>query len=429
MRTPLSSLVLAALSIAVTASLACTPAPLGASSGPATSAEPAESAPPRVEASPDAKSLAEAHARFGLKLFGLLKPTEQQKNVFVSPASLALALQLVHAGASGDTQSALGRTLELSPMAPDALHAAALNLQQALAGADPKVKLRLATSVWARQGLTLNESFVDTSRRFFQASASAVDFTSPSAPKAINDWVNGQTNGRIKEIVSDLDPMTAVVLVNALSFQGTWSKPFEKKDTREQDFFTDAAGTTALGRVKMMSVHGDFAYLEEPAFQAARIPYGDGRLAMYVLLPAKTSSLDALVARLTPAEWTRVRGQLQSRSGQLSIPRFQLRYGESLRAPLKALGMELPFSERADFRALATPGPLKLDDVLHRTFVEVSEEGTKAAAATAVVAVGSAAPGAPVPSFAMVVDRPFFCAIHDSDTGALLFVGAVRDPR
>jgi serpin B len=372
-------------------------------------------------------ALAEADNRFGFRLFAELTAGEPGKNVFVSPASIAIALQMTQNGAAGETRAAMARALELSGLTPDAVNAAAQALQQSLVGADPKVRLQIANSLWAHKAFRFKKTFADLNKRFFGARVTTLDFAAPSAVSTINGWVSQNTNGLIREIVTQLNPDDILLLINAIYFKGTWQEQFDKNSTSDQDFHLEDGGTLT---VKMMHQDGNYSYMEEAGFQAVRLPYGNGRLAMYVFLPSPESNLDAFMARLTADEWNRMLGMFGNREGDIALPRFKLEYSKSLADVLKAMGMDLAFSPgQADFTGMGgQPGEVYIGDVLHKTFVEVNEEGTEAAAVTAVKMLATAMPQRQ-DRFSMVVDRPFFCAIQDSETGTVLFMGGIREPK
>lgn len=380
----------------------------------------------RVDAA-GARDLALADNAFGFRLFADLVSRQPGENVFISPASIAMALQMTQNGAVGETRAAMSRVMELNGMTPEAVNASAAALREALVRADPKVKLQIANSLWAHREFTFRRPFLDLNRQYFAARATSLDFASPSALSTINGWVSQNTNGLIREIVTQLNPDDVLLLINAIYFKGVWQKAFDPNSTYDHEFRLEAGATSP---VRMMHQEGRFSYYEEPEFQAVRLPYGDGRVNMYVFLPSLETNLDAFMARLTVAEWNRLLGMFGNREGELALPRFRLEYGRSLADVLKALGMEPAFAPgQADFTAMGgQPGEVYIGDVLHKTFVEVNEEGTEAAAVTAVKMLVTAVPQRG-DRFTMVVDRPFFCAIQDSETGAVLFMGGIRDPR
>ncbi|MFB3902183.1 MAG: serpin family protein [Acidobacteriota bacterium] len=376
---------------------------------------------------PAEKSLPSAQAGFGFRLFSQITAAERAKNVFISPAGVAFALAMTWNGAAGETREAMSRALELQGMNLEQVNQASLELKETLQQADPAVQLQIANSLWARQGLNFEPDFIDRNRRFFKAEVAVLDFADPGAPARINDWVGRNTAGKIQKIVDRIDSNSILFLLNAVYFKGKWTAQFKKELTAQRPFIP-AAGNRI--QVPMMTQSGSFQYCETPDFQAISLPYGNRRWNMRIFLPKPGHSLPQFLESLTVSNWDTWMRSFRKREGEISLPRFRIEYEKELNDPLKALGMALAFdTERADFSAMIqTSERAYINKVKHKTFVEVNEEGTEAAAATSVgVSVTSFEP--PQERFRMVVDRPFFCAIRDDQTGALLFLGAINDPR
>ena len=263
--------------------------------------------------------------------------------------------------------------------------------------------------------------------RFYGAALKVLNFKDPGAPAAINSWVAKETSGKITRIVEKIEP--PLVLINAIYFKGTWNRPFNKALTKELPF---TLGSGKQKQVPMMSQSGSYMYYQGKNFQAVNLPYGGKtRFGMKIFLPEKNSSLKECFRELNAGNWRQWLASLQPTTGTITMPRFKLEYDASLKAPLKVLGMEVAFDkQKADFTNLCPPPGAYIDDVIHKTFVEVNEEGTEAAAVTAVKMLPTAArPPSPQKTFTMVVDRPFFVAIDDSETGVLLFMGAIFEPK
>ncbi|MEW5702827.1 MAG: serpin family protein [Candidatus Zixiibacteriota bacterium] len=367
--------------------------------------------------------LVDADNRFGFELLSELTRPDATENVFISSASVALALTMTYNGASGETQTAMADALELSGMPRDEINAANADLLSLLADPDPDVRLAVANSLWARKGIDFDAGFLARNQEFFAAEIRALDFTNPSAADTINAWVSEKTRERIPEIVSPpISRATVLFLINAIHFKGMWTYQFDESQTRDGVFHL-ADGRSKSARFMMQS--GDFRYLVDPSFRAICLPYGSGRWGMYIFLPNRESTLADFLARLDYDQWQKWMTGFRSGEARILIPRFRLEYEASLVEPLQALGMGVAFSGEADFSAM-TPSPhlpLMISNVKHKTFLEVNEEGTEAAAATSVeISLTSLGP------FVMNVDHPFFCAIRDDSTGVVLFMGAVNEP-
>jgi serpin B len=371
--------------------------------------------------------LAAANAKFGFKLYSELTKQSAEKNIFVSPSSIALCLTMAYNGAEGETRQAMARALETQALSLDELNHAYADLKAALENPDAKVKLQIANSLWARQGLQFKPDFIQRNKDYFGAQVTALNFDDPSAPATINQWVSEKTSGKIDKIVDQIDSSSILFLINAIYFKGTWAKEFDKAKTKENNF-TLVRGTK---RLPMMSQSGNYQYLETGNFQAVSLPYGGGRVSFYVFLPSSSSSLGAFEKSLTEANWQQWMTQFHATDGDISLPRFRVTYEATLNDALKALGMGTAFDEaRANFSGMIQMGGqnVYISRVKHKTFAEVNEEGTEAAAVTS-TEMRATSMRMPTERFRMVVDRPFFCAIRDNATGAVLFMGSIYDPQ
>ncbi|MGQ9872854.1 serpin family protein [Leptodesmis sp.] len=367
--------------------------------------------------------LVAANVRFGFKLFSETLKREGNKNVFVSPSSVAIALAMVYNGAAGETQQAMAKAMELQGISLSELNQANAELIKLLENPDPKVQLAIANSLWARQGIPFNPDFLQRNQQFYQAKVTELNFQDPKAVATINNWVSQNTRNKITEIVDRLNPDDVMMLINAIYFKGDWSKQFDPATTKQEPFFL------GNGRQKshpLMLQNGEYRYLENDQFQAVSLPYGNSqRMSMYVFLPKSSSTLSAFLQTLTADNWEQWMRQFRNREGSIKIPRFKLEYETELVPVLSDLGMKNAFTARANFAGLSS-APVQIDQVKHKTFVEVNEEGTKAAAVTAIgIRVTSIMP---TERFDMVVNRPFFCAIRDNHTGTVLFMGAIAEP-
>ena len=370
--------------------------------------------------------LVSANTKFGLKLYAEAAKQSAGRNVFLSPASVGLALAMTYNGAVGETKQAMERALEIQGMNHAELNRAYAALRQGLESPDPKVQLSIANSLWAKKGVTFNPDFMLRNKQFFGAEVTTLDFNDPGSPATINSWVADKTKGKIAKIIDNIDAQSVLFLINAIYFKGAWTREFEKAQTREEPF------TTAAGQQKrhpLMHQAGDYSYYEGKDFQAVSLPYGAGRVSMYVFLPAKGTSLAQFHTSLTVANWETWMNSFSKTKGDIAVPRFKVEYEITLNDALKALGMGIAFDpERADFSGiLQTSENAFISRVKHKAFAEVNEEGTEAAAATSVEMTVTSVMR-PMKTFRMIVDHPFFYAIRDNKTGTLLFMGCVIDP-
>jgi serpin B len=370
--------------------------------------------------------LVSANTKFGFKLFAEVAKQDAGKNVFISPASVGLALAMTYNGAVGETKQGMERALEIQGMNHLELNQAYSQLRAALEGADPKVQLNIANSLWGTKGLTFNPDFIQRNKQYYDAEVAALDFRNPGSPSTINSWVSDKTKGKIDKIIDKIDAQEILFLINAIYFKGTWAAEFDKAKTKEDQF------TTLAGKQKrhpMMHQSGKYPYFEGNGFQAVSLPYGSGHVSMYLFLPAKGLSLVEFQINLSGANWDSWMREFAVTDGEIAVPRFRVEYEIELNDALKALGMGIAFDpDRADFSGIIkTSENAFISRVKHKTFAEVNEEGTKAAAATS-VGIGFTSVIQPRKPFRMIVDHPFFCAIRDDRTGTLLFIGSITDP-
>jgi serpin B len=365
--------------------------------------------------------------RFAFKLHQEILQ-EGTANVFFSPASVMLCLYLLREGATGGTQAAIDKVLEIAGFEADALQSMVAGLKSVLQAKGPGLELEIANSVWCHQACTPRSEYVTKVKKDHDAAVIVLDFRNPETVDRINCWVSGKTRGKIKSVLESLDPRAILVAINAVYFKGLWAEPFERKLTRDELFHMSDGRRV---KTPLMSQHGSYPYHEESGFQAVRLGYQNSRLAMYVFLPAKTSSLHEFQENLSSAVWDKWMERLETTRGHILLPRFKLAYSAKLKVALDKLGMGIVFAPgHARFDTISPPPPaIWVDEVLHRAFVEVNEEGTEAAAITeaGLRCLGSMVTKPPR-TFQMVVDRPFFFAIRDDHTGTIWFMGAVEKP-
>lgn len=368
-----------------------------------------------------ANKLIPAYEDFSFQLLSQLTGQETNENVFVSPISVAIALVMTYNGARGTTEQAVARVLGLEGLSLQEINAANRWLLSIGENLDAQLQIAFANSLWVKQGILLDDDFVQRLRVAYLSEVANLDFANPEAATTINRWVAEKTQEKIKELIAHNQIEDAMlVLINAIYFKGVWTQQFDPKQTKERTF------TLPDGNLKphsMMSQSGRYFYYEREKFQAVSLPYGDGRVRMYVFLPKPSSSIAEFQTLLTAENWRSWMPRFYEMEGDIVMPRFKVKYREVLNNALIGLGMGEAFSGAANFAGMGA-GPLRISQVIHEAVIEVNEEGTEAAAATAVITRG----GGHMSRFSMIVDRPFFYAIRDNQTGALLFMGFVLDP-
>jgi len=362
---------------------------------------------------------------FGFRLLNALAKDPAQ-NTVISPLGVATAFAMAYNGAVGPTKTEMAKTLALGSLGDDDLNRVNQYLMHTLAQADPAVQTEIANALWVQKDFPINPDFRTVCESFYDASAASLDFIGDprGAETAINSWVDKNTNHRIPVIVTAVKPDTRVMLTDAVYFKGNWTSKFKIAQTQPRPFHLMSGDSR---QAAMMDQSGEYSYLESQDLQAIRIPYGNQRYAMYVFLPRKAAGLPDFLRSLDETHWTQWIGQFRQRSGEIVLPKFETTYSKQLNDTLKDMGMRLAFDSRAaDFSRIHRL--LYINDVEHKTWVKVDEEGTEAAAATSIGMGMAAAISVPMPAFVMIVDHPFFFAITEHQSGALLFAGVVMDP-
>jgi serine protease inhibitor len=370
-----------------------------------------------------AETVARAYNELGIQLLAQCRQSLPKTNFFLSPAGLAFALSMLQNGAQGETLRQIMATLQVGNSSPSELNESNQNLLKHLVNLDPKVQLEIADAIWIDQKAAIKPDFISVIRRDYNAEISNGDFQNPATVKQINNWVNASTHGKIPDILEPpLDPRLRLVLLNAIYFKGDWLAPFDTNLTRSQPF--TLANGQSVPHPRMSST-GSYAYGEGDYYQVVELPYAGGSMSMVVFLPK--SSLDEFLNKFTAADFDASIGRLHSRKGAVELPRFKLNSSYDLTGVLPALGMPLAFTTRADFSGMSDE-PLSISFVKQKTYIDVNEAGTEAAAVTAIGARAMIVRREP-PPFHFVVDRPFFMAIREKQSGLILFLGAISDPR
>ena len=384
------------------------------------SSGPIEKKPPR-ELNTSEIALVASTDNFGLKLFREVILQNFDKNVFISPLSVSMALGMTYNGADGTTRDEMHKTLEFAGLGDKEINESYKSLIRLLGELDDKVIFQIANSIWYRSGWQFEEDFLNINKTYFSASVSDLDFDDPLAADIINKWVEDNTNGKIKDIVkAPINPLTVMFLINAIYFKGTWTYEFDKKLTKDGEFIKpDGSKVTC----KMMEQESDFQYFYNDDFQAVDLPYGDGLYRMTVFLPRETKEINSIIEKFNQANWNDWMNSFSGQEGILFLPKFKLEFEISLNDVLKAMGMTTAFTDFADFTKMYKPGGLFISEVKHKTYVDVYEEGTEAAAVTS-VEVGNTS----VHGFVMTVNRPFIFVIRENHSETILFIGKVVEP-
>jgi len=391
------------------------------------SEKPRETAP-EVSA-PDLTTLVEGNSAFAFDLYQQLK--DEEGNLFYSPYSISLALAMTYGGARSETEAQMANALRFSlPQSRlhPAFNALALELDSHGEGAQGKddegFRLNIINAIWGQQDYEFLTEFLDLLAVNYGAGLRVLDFIGATEESrvTINDWVADQTEGRIEDLIPQglINAMTRLVLTNAIYFNAAWEYPFDEDITQDGVFhLLDGSQVT----VPMMSQKESFGYAEGDGYQAVELPYDGDELSMVILLPT-SGQFESFEEALDAAQVDGIIGSLERWQVDLTMPKFEFDSSFSLLEALSAMGMPIAFSGSADFSGMTGNRELYIADVVHKAFVSVDEEGTEAAAATAVVMELTAMPDV----VEVTIDRPFIFLIRDIETGTILFVGRTLDP-
>jgi serpin B len=375
-----------------------------------------------VDGDAAAQAVVEGNTTFALDLYGELGGEEG--NLFFSPYSISTALAMTYAGARGETERQMARTLHFT-LGQDQLHPAFASLEAGLqAVQEPgQIQLHVANSLWPQIGYPFLQAYLSLVREHYGVLITPVDYGQAEAARtAINTWVEGKTEKKIEDLIPSgmLDALTTLVLVNAIYFKGNWANQFDPNLTAAAPFWLTPAERV---EVPMMTQEQEFRYAEWEGLQVLELPYVGNDLSMVVLLPEATDGLAALEEALTVENLDRWTNRLRQREVVVFLPKFGMSWGFELSRTLISLGMGAAFGG-ADFSGMDGTRSLFIDKVVHKAFVDVNEEGTEAAAATAVLMVR----GMPAPPATFRADHPFLFLIRDNTTGSILFLGRVLEP-
>ena len=361
---------------------------------------------------------------FAFDLFKTTYRLTNESNIFISPLSVNMALSMTMNGAKNATLDEMKEALRAKNYSMDDINNYNKSLMEALVAVDKSTTLSIANSIWYHNTYTFDNGFISVNKDNYNAEIKAVDFGSTNTVNQINSWVSEKTNKKIPEIIKVLSPESVICLINAIYFKGIWRDKFDKSRTKDEDFYSE--GGASMGKVKMMSQTHTFPYSEDENCGYLMLPYGNHAFSMIVMLPNKGRTIDNVISNLNSESWDEATMSMDIYEVNLRLPRFNAECSyEMHNAVLPEMGMVTPFSYAADFSGM-TPDKMQIQisKVIHKTFVEVNEEGTEAAAATIVEGVTSAGPP-PGTIINYVVNKPFAFAIRENSTGVILFIGKI----
>jgi serine protease inhibitor len=366
--------------------------------------------------------LIQSNTEFGFKIFNQLILEDEDQNIFISPLSILLALAMTYNGAVGDTSTAMAEALEFSGFDLEELNTGFKELMTSIENADDEIELAIANSIWMNLGFKAREDFIERNSKYYSSEVREIDFADAGAVDTINGWIADNTKDKIKKML-DVIPADAVMyLINAIYFKGNWTDEFDEGMTSDDDFYL-ADGSTK--KVPMMNKWQELLYCSGNGYSGIRLPYGQEKMSMYIILPDKGENIDSLISSLDADRWNEITGSFSNKQIDLSMPKYKMEYGiKLLNDVLIDMGMEIAFGPGADFSGIRED--IFISSVLHKAVIEVNEKGSEAAAATVVEMVETAIEVEEPVEF--TVNRPFFFVIADDRSGSIMFMGKVMEP-
>jgi len=364
----------------------------------------------------------ESNNKFGFKVFKEIVKEQTDNNIFISPMSISYALGMTFNGADGRTKEEMAKTLEFGNLTNAKINESFKKLMKKLIELDPQVMMTIANSIWYRENIDVLKKFKEVNQNYFNAEIRNMDFSKPETVGIINNWVSENTKGKITKVIDGIDALTMMYLINAIYFKGSWTEEFNKERTKEDKFFY-AEGKSVL--CDMMKTSEKNLYFENEDFQAVDLPYGKENFSMIIILPKKEKDINEFISNLNIEDWNSWLSGFSKQKGSLVLPKFKIEYDIEMNDVLKVLGMGNAFSFSADFSKMTKKQKLYISNVKHKTFVDVNEEGTEAAAVT-VVEMKMTFVG---PGFFMKVNRPFVFAIKEKETNSIIFIGKIVNPK
>jgi serpin B len=370
-------------------------------------------------------SLIKAGNEFGLDLFQNIYASDKENdNIMVSPLSISLALAMTYNGADGQTKYDMEKTLRVYGLSSDDINNSYHDLVEALRDLDQEVLLQIANAIYYRKDFEVERDFISVNKHFYSAEVAPLDFSSDEALSTINGWVYDHTNGKIETIIDQITPLQVMFLLNAIYFKGTWQQEFNKKSTENLPFYP---GPEEMIQCETMQRLDTIPYMSNQIFSAVRLPYSNGSYNMLIFLPEADRNLQDIIDRLNDENWKAWMDSFTLKENvDIKLPKFKYAYEIMLNDVLTEMGMGIAFTSQADFTGINRYGDLLIDYVKHKSFIEVNEEGTEAAAVT-VVAIERTSAGGPQKT-PFYVNRPFLYVITEKNSGAILFMGTVKNP-
>ena len=369
---------------------------------------------------PKGEEIVKANNEFAFSLFKVIADKETEANFMISPVSASLALGMVYNGAANETQQAFANTFNYGDATIEETNQINKSIIDNLTYSGSGARFDVANSLWIRNTFPVNEQFIDLNKNYYYAEVQNLDFDDPNSLKTINNWVSNKTNNKIPKILNTISPDAVLYAINALYFKGDWKHRFDSSNNKELPFYPD---NSSFQSVTMMHQQENFEYFSNEEFSSVVLPYKEDQFNMVLLLPNENKNTEDIISSLNWESWQNWQQNYSVAKIALTLPKFTFSYEKLFNEALSDLGLGIAFTDEADFSGISNV-PTLISFVLQKTFVDVNEKGTEAAAATAVEIGVTSVPLVTEMNF----NKPFLFVITEKNTGSICFIGKVGIP-
>lgn len=364
--------------------------------------------------------LVSANNIFAFSMFKEIADSETEDNFMISPVSASLALGMVYNGAAGETKQAFSNVFNYDNITLEEANLVNQNIIENLTRNASGTSFEIANSLWINNTFPVNENFLKTNRTYYFAEVQNKDFSDPKTLASINNWASNKTHGKIPIVLDNISANAVLYAINALYFKSDWKYRFDPQDTKKLPF---NLSTGLVQQVDMMTLNNDLKYFSNSVFSSVELPYKNDKYIMTLMLPNVEKTTDDVIAIMNNDNWIEWQKSYSTQNLKITIPKFTFSYKKEFNEALINLGLGIAFSDNANFSGLSDI-PTKISFVLQKTFIDVNEKGTEAAAVT-VVGIETTSAGDPKH---FLLNRPFIFAITEKETGSICFMGKVGTP-